>query len=282
MKSVDAESLRAWIGRTKQDTDVITSRLVQAYRATLAPCVSPTDEVAPGLHWCLAPPIESMHDLGADGHPNKGSFLPPVPLPRRMWAGGEIEFRWPLHVGDVVTRVSTISDIQVKEGRTGVLCFVSVEHAYRCRGELAIRERQDIVYRDEPQQAAAPVTVVPLTEARRQSDIELTLETPQALLFRYSALTFNAHRIHYDLPYATEIEGYAGLVVHGPLQASFLLNLATLHKGRVPRHFSYRGQVPLLAGQGVTVAGKESGDGAFECWTQGTDLQLNMTARATW
>jgi 3-methylfumaryl-CoA hydratase len=197
-----------------------------------------------------------------------------------MWAGGEVEHLQPLKVGNLITRVSTISDVQVKEGRAGLLCFVSVEHTYSSAGEVAIRERQDIVYRGPHQ----PTTAVnpPLAEPTLGHDLSISVETPQPLLFRYSALTFNAHRIHYDLPYATEVEGYAGLVVQGPLQASLLLNLATRFKGRVPRRFSYRGQAPLLAGNGCRVSGKEAVDGAFDCWTQGADNQLCMVARATW
>ena len=280
MLSVDTQALRAWIGRTREDVDIITPRLAQAYRATLAPCLSDTEPVAPGLHWCLAPPIEAMQYLGDDGHPRTGDFLPPVPLPRRMWAGGEIEYFQPLKTGYLVSRVSTISDVQVKEGRAGLLCFVSVEHTYSCAGEVAIRERQDIVYRGPHQ----PTTAVnsPLVGAALDHDLSIRVETPPPLLFRYSALTFNAHRIHYDLPYATEVEGYAGLVVQGPLQASLLLNLATRFKGQVPKIFSYRGQAPLIAGSAVRVSGKAAADGAFDCWTQGADNQLNMIARATW
>ncbi|WP_201192543.1 FAS1-like dehydratase domain-containing protein [Pseudomonas fluorescens] len=281
MLSVDTEALRAWIGRTKEDSDIITPRLAQSYRATLSSCLSETEPVLPGLHWCLAPPVDSILQLEKDGHPKTGGFLPPVPLPRRMWAGGEIEHLCQLQVGHLVTRISTISDIQVKVGRAGILCFVSVEHAYRSDGQVAIRERQDIVYREAHQPTPAVVNA-PLADAHLDHDISVVVETPPTLLFRYSALTFNAHRIHYDLPYASEVEGYSGLVVQGPLQASLLLNLATRFKGRVPRLFSYRGQAPLLAGDAIRVAGKEANDGTFDCWTQGADNQLKMVARATW
>ena len=280
MTTVETQELRTWIGRTKEDADIITPRLAQSYRATLAPFVSESELLMPGLHWCLSPPIEATGDLGADGHPRTGDFLPPVPLPRRMWAGGEIEHLRPLQVGYLVKRVSKISDVQLKEGRAGLLCFVSVEHTYSCAGEVAIRERQDIVYRGAHQQAPA-TAAAPLAGARPKHDVSVSIDTPSALLFRYSALTFNAHRIHYDLPYATEVEGYTGLVVQGPLQASLLLNLATRFKGRIPRLFSYRGQAPLVAGSAFNVAGKEAADGGFDCWTQGADNQLNMVARAT-
>ena len=158
-----------------------------------------------------------MSELGPDGHPARGGFLPPVPLPRRMWAGGELEFFDTLRVGDEVTRTSRIAEVTMKTGSTGVLCFVSVDHLVTTPRGTAIRERQDIVYRDVSTAAAAPAkpAAPPPTAQHRESHM-----ADPVLLFRYSALTFNGHRIHYDRDYVTKVEGYPGLIFHGPMQAA--------------------------------------------------------------
>ena len=277
----DLEPLKAWLGRREECEAVLTPEMLAAYRATLAPHLWESEGHAPpGLHWCLAPTpaLATMAELDVDGHPQRGGFLPPVPLPRRMWAGGEVETLAPLPIGEVIQRVSTITDIRFKEGRSGNLCFVTVEHQLSCGGVLAIRERQDIVYR-EP---AVGGSSTPTGGAIREGDRNISVATPPALLFRYSALTFNAHRIHYDLPYATGEEGYAGLVVHGPLQASLLFNLASSQAGRVPSRFAYRGLAPLIAGRPFRVATswQQEGDN-LKAWTQDADGNLNMEASAT-
>ena len=205
-----------WIGRTSEHVDEVTPRLVESYRAIFGDWLAPTSEAeAPhGLHWCLSPAIAPMDALGRDGHPAKNRDLPPVPLPRRMWAGGRIETLAPLRIGDAVRRVSTIADVTCKHGRSGELWFVAVDHDYHSPRGLAIRERHDIVYRaDSTRAAAGPV-------AEREPVWTRRFETSPVLLFRYSAITFNGHRIHYDPVYAKDVEGYSGLVVHGPLQAS--------------------------------------------------------------
>lgn len=282
MTESDLGPLQAWLGRSEECEAVITAEMLQAYRAALAPHLWDNDGFAPpGLHWCLAPTpaLATMAELGEDGHPRRGGFLPPVLLPRRMWAGGEVETLAPLPIGEPIRRVSTITDIRFKEGRTGNLCFVAVQHELFARGTLAIRERQDIVYRGAATGgASAPAGGGEPREGERQSWVE----TPPTLLFRYSALTFNAHRIHYDLPYATGEEGYEGLVVHGPLQASLLFNLAASHAGRVPLRFAYRGQAPLIAGRPfrAAVSWHQKGD-SLQAWTQDGDGRINMEASAT-
>ena len=166
------------------------------------------------VHWCLAQPVFPMSELGPDGHPDRGGFLPPVPLPRRMWAGGELEFFEPLRVGDEVTRTSRIADVTMKTGSTGVLCFVSVEHLITTPRGIAIRERQDIVYRDmSTTQPAAPAKAPPPPPVAKHRESHMA---DPVLLFRYSALTFNGHRIHYDRDYVTKVEGYPGLIVPRP------------------------------------------------------------------
>ncbi|XEG74801.1 MaoC family dehydratase N-terminal domain-containing protein [Pseudomonas sp. abacavir_1] len=279
MTANDLGPLQAWLGRQESCEALITPQMLEAYRATLAPHLWEDQGFAPpGLHWCLAPSpaTAGMAELGEDGHPRRGGFLPPVPLPRRMWAGGEVETLAPLPIGEPILRVSSIDDIRFKEGRSGKLCFVTVRHELSCAGTLAIRERQDIVYR-----APAAPGPAPAGGAAREGERQCWVETPSTLLLRYSALTFNAHRIHYDLPYVTEVEGYAGLVVHGPLQASLLFNLAASHAGRVPLRFAYRGQVPLIAGRPfrAAVSWQHKGD-SLQAWTQDADGNLNMEASA--
>lgn len=282
MTESDLELLKAWIGRYETCQAVITPQMLEAYRSTLSPFLWEHDDVAPpGLHWCLAPTpaLALMAELGVDGHPRLGGFLPPVPLPRRMWAGGEVETLAPLPIGQRIDRVSTVTDIRFKEGRSGNLCFVTVHHRLFVGETLAVRERQDIVYR-APSQASTLAPVAAGTQ--REGEQEYEVATPPTLLMRYSALTFNAHRIHYDLPYATGEEGYDGLVVHGPLQASLLFNLVARYAKKVPRRFAYRGLVPLIAGQPFRAAAAwEQEDDSLKAWTQDSAGRINMEATAT-
>ena len=273
------DALKQWVGRTSEATDIVTPRLVDEFEATFAPNLAPVrDGEAPlGLQWCLSPAISPMAGLGTDGHPTRGGFLPPVPLPRRMWAGGEVETLSGLRRGDHVNRRSVIEDVSLKSGRTGQLCFVAVRHEYRTERGLAIRERHDIVYRD----AARPGMLTGLQSSEpRAPDRSWVVEATPTLLFRYSAMTFNGHRIHYDLPYATQEESYPGLVVHGPLQATLLFNMAAVLAERSPRRFSYRGQSPLTAGGAFKVLGTLGGDGQSSCWTEGPAGITHMTAVA--
>src|SRR4051812_18466536 len=217
----------AWIGRTREASDLVTPRLMAEFGATFAPHLAPVASgiAPPALHWCLAPDTPSADSLGPDGHAAKGGFLPPVPLPRRMWAGGQIETPADLRVGDRVTRTETVRDVAFKTGRSGRLAFVTVDHAVATERGVAIRERQDIVYREA---ANAQTGTAAAPERDDPGAYEAVWDVPASptLLFRYSAMTFNGHRFHYDHTYATQVEGYADLVVHGPMQASLLLNLA--------------------------------------------------------
>jgi 3-methylfumaryl-CoA hydratase len=261
MTALQMDHLRSWIGRSREVRDLVTPRLVNEFRATFTGALAPVreNEAPLALHWCLAPETPAADTLGPDGHAAKGGFLPPVPLPRRMWAGGELETLGPLRIGDEVVRRETVTDVVAKEGRTGSLCFVTVRHDYETPRGLALRERQNIVYREaaQPGGAAMAPQPSPLTGA---PDRVREVEATTTLLFRYSAMTFNGHRFHYDLPYATQVEGYPGLVVHGPIQASLLLNLAAETLGGVPRRFRYRGVSPMIAGQTFRVAGQRDGD----------------------
>ena len=243
-----AADYQDWIGRAFTRRDVLTPRLAAEFAATLGPHLAQVEGAALGLHWTLAPEIEPAENLGADCHPKLGLYLPPLPFARRMWAGGELQFSGRFVVGDEVEKTSTIEAITFKTGATGPLAFVVVRHVYRVGGAEVLNERQDIVYRAPSGEAGRPAAAEPA-----EVKAELVVEATPTLLFRYSAMTFNGHRIHYDYPYATEVEGYAGLVVHGPMQATLMLNAAALALGRAPARFWYRGLSPLICGQAFRV-----------------------------
>lgn len=267
-----------WIGRPRQATDRITPRLIAEYDAVLSQTRGP-GPVPAGFHWCLAPEIFGPAELGRDGHPKTGLFLPNLPLPRRMWAGGSVTHQSALEIGDDVQRKSTISDVTFKQGRSGRLGFVTVDHVYSVRGTMRISDRQNIVYREDPDPDISPPQEPPGEDWDRIASWCLTPDP--TLLFRYSAVTFNGHRIHYDAPYATGVEGYAGLVVHGPLQSSWMLNLAGMVFGRLPGHFDYRGLSPLIAGVPVCIEAKSAEGGALDLRVRRkTDGVVTMQGRA--
>lgn len=257
----------AWIGREERRTDTLDPALAARWLATFDRA-APADGTLPqGIHWCLCTPDAPTAMLGADGHPQRDesedSFFPPIPLPRRMWASIEVEFLAPLAPGDAIERVSSIDSIAEKEGRSGKLAFVTVAHETAANGVAAVREKQHLVYRE----AAAPDA--PLVPPEGDGDgfdgsvwdvvRELTPKPP--LLFRYSALTFNTHRIHYDAPYARGVERYRGLVVHGPLMASLLLDLAAQELGpNAVTRFAFRAVSPAIAGDKLLLAMKREGE----------------------
>jgi 3-methylfumaryl-CoA hydratase len=220
-------NLKEWIGRSETVSDIATATPYAALSATLDwPSERPPDGTPlPALwHWLYFLPLHRQSDIGPDGHARRGGFLPPVPLPRRMWAGSQFLLHQPLRVGDALARTSTIADVTEKSGRTGPLVFVKVRHEIRRQNEeaIAITEFHDIVYREAPRPDDVPP---PPTPAPAVAAWERKWSPDQVLLFRYSALTFNGHRIHYDRRYVTEVEGYPGLIVHGPLIATLLLDL---------------------------------------------------------
>ncbi|VWX56330.1 FAS1-like dehydratase domain-containing protein [Sphingorhabdus sp. 109] len=248
-----------WIGKSETRHDVITPGLLQRFCATIDQPV--TDDIPQGLHWCLCLPDTPTAELAEDGHPAKGGFLPPIPLPRRMWASSSVSFDCPLQRGDEITRVSTVASIDEKSGKSGDLVFVAVDRETRVGELVAIRERQNIVYR-EPATIAEPA-ILPSNETPDLSDWawQQTILPTEPLLFRYSALTFNSHRIHYDRPYAMQDEGYPGLVVQGPLMATMLLNLAASELGANRlSSFSFRGQAPAFANAAIYLVGKPEGE----------------------
>jgi len=239
--------------------DVLTAALARRYAATLDREPRPT---APqGIHWCLNTPEAPTADLGEDGHPSRAEY---PDLPRRMWASSAVEFHAPIAVGATVERVSRVADTAIKEGKSGRLVFVTMAHEVTADGVLAVSERQSIVYRAAPPANAAPqVNGSPPRQPLepRAWDWQRDLTPDTALLFRFSALTFNSHRIHYDAPYATGVEGYPGLVVHGPLMATLLLDLADRELGpdRLAS-FAFRAVSPAFAGQPLRLLGARDGD----------------------
>jgi len=273
-----------WIGKTETVTDTITATPCAALSATLDrdPEQPPAGTPLPPLwHWLYFLPLYRQSEVGPDGHAQRGGFLPPVPLPRRMWAASQLEFKRQLRVGDAIRRVSTITDVSEKSGRTGALVFVKVRHEIRANDEAspAIVEFHDIVFREAPKagDVAPPPKAAP-TQSRWQRRV-----VPDAvLLFRYSALTFNAHRIHYDRKYVTGVEGYPGLVVHGPLIATLLLDLL---REKLPdatvRRYEFRAVRPLFDTNAFDVCGEPARDGrSVRLWAKDHEGSLAMDATA--
>ncbi|AVO62263.1 transposase [Pseudomonas chlororaphis subsp. piscium] len=258
-----------WIGRSQQARDLLSDNLLKRIAATFGEPVPAHGAALPPLwQWCFFQEPLAESALGGDGHPARGGFLPPAANRNRMWAGGRLEFFEPLRAGFDAHCLSTISHVEEKTGRTGALLFVTVRHEYSQDGRLAIREEQDIVYREPspPKQGSGEPLI--------QGDWREAVEPSPTLLFRYSAVTFNGHRIHYDFPYVTETEGYPGLVVHGPLIATLSLRaFCRAHPGARLRRFSYRGLRPLIAPQPFEVGGRLVRPGVAELWA-GNDAGL--------
>ncbi len=274
------DTLRDWIGRTESREDQLTATPVAALSATLDrddPAPVPGSVLPPLWHWLYFTPITRQSEIGEDGHAKRGGFLPPVPLPRRMWAGGRLDFMSPLRVGETVTRVSTIKDVTVKEGRTGALVFVCVRHEFSNAQGLALAEEHDIVYRDAPAPGAPAPEPMP---APRDAQFSREIVPDPVLLFRYSALTFNGHRIHYDRSYVTGVEGYPGLIVHGPLIATLLLDLLrrNLPDATVKR-FSFKAVRPTFDIHPFTVCGKRDGN-TVALWGCDHEGWLTMQGKA--
>lgn len=274
-----SDDFSAWVGKSETVTDVLEPARSNALRAALGEDgILKAGDAMPQLHhWLYFWNVVAPAGLGPDGHPAKGGFLPPVPLPRRMWAGGRLKFVAPLHLGEAVTKVSTIKSVTAKSGKSGDLVFVTVEHQLSNAAGLAIIEEQDLVYKGEtaPGALKAPASEGPAPSAPWQASVM----PDTVLLFRYSALTMNGHRIHYDLPYAMDEEAYPALVVHGPLQATLLADLASKSLGKPLATFDFRGQVPAFAGTRLDICGEPADvGGAF--WTEQSGGK-NMVATVT-
>jgi len=268
-----------WLGHTAEAADTITNAPLRLMAAALDrdSAAIEREPLRPLWHWLYFLPGERQSNIGPDGHPRRGGFLPPVSLPRRMWAGGRLKFLKPLQPGAAIRRLSRIEGIDSKEGRSGALVFVKVAHEISDAGGVAIREEHDIVYRGMPV-PGAPAAVPP--RAPTDETFAREIVPDPVLLFRYSALTFNGHRIHYDRSYVTEEEGYPGLVVHGPLIATLLVEqLQLAHPAAKVASFDFKAASPLFDTHPFTVCGKLEGSTAH-LWARGPEGQLAMQATA--
>ena len=277
--------LQSWVGKADTLVDDITAAPVCALSATLdrddAPPVAGSSVLPPLWHWLYFLPKQRQSQIGPDGHPKRGGFLPPVPLPRRMWAGGRLQWspENPLRVGDGVQRVSRIESVTHKAGRTGDLLFVLVKHEVHNSKGLALTEEHDIVYRA----AAQPGDPVPPPTAAEQGALwQREIVPDDVLLFRYSALTFNGHRIHYDRKYVTEVEGYPGLIVHGPLIATLLVDLVRRHlPDAFIKGFHFKAVRPTFDLHPFRLNGQPSADGkTVKLWAKDHEGWLTMQGTA--
>lgn len=277
---VDIDHLRKWIGKIDNVTDYVTPIVEQRYRATLNMDIGNPkhgEPVTSGLHWMLGWNLVKNDELGVDSHPALGEFLPPVPLPRRMWAGSEIKVLKPIRVGDKVVKQSTVADIQVKEGRTGLLCFVTAEYNFLVNDEVTINEKHNIVYRDISKSGGGSGYSKEIPE---KADLSEKIFMHPTVLFRYSAIGFVGHRIHYDHPYTVNEENYPGLIVHGPLQATYLLRAAEKLMGKQVKSFTHKVMAPVFANSEYMVGVDKMDDGSVSCWGATKEFGVTMRAEA--
>ncbi len=276
---MNVKELEDWIGSNEVTEDVISVGLEKRFRATLD--IEPGDpldgeKASSGIHWTLAPPIYKHSDLGKDSHPKKGGFLPPVPLPRRMWAGCETEFFSNLKIGDKVEKKSTVHDISFKDGKSGKLCFVKAKYEFFVKNEIKIREFHNIVYRDINKYQITQKIDLPYNKF----DDETAFFTHPTIMFRYSAITFNGHRIHYDYPYSTKEEFYPDLVFHGPLQATLLLNLSEKYTEKKAKKFIHKGVSPVFANMNLKLKLKRHSDKEYHLFSETNTNGMAMEAKA--
>ncbi len=275
---IDLDHLREWVGHTESAEDVVAPSKVAALAAALDrddawPMAG--DPLPPPWHWTLCVPAAPQSAIGPDGHPARGGFLPPVPLPRRLWAGGRLSFPQALRVGERVERRSRVMSVEHKSGRSGDLVFVMVRHEFHGPAGLCVTEEHDIVYRDLPAADAAPPACQP---APAGAAWERKIVPDDVLLFRYSALSFNGHRIHYDRRYVTEVEGYPGLIVHGPLIATLLVDLLRRNlPGATIAAFAFRALKPVFDIAPFHVCGRPEPDGrTIKLWARDEEGHLTM------
>lgn len=271
--------LEDWLGKTQTKLETINARQAELLAVTLGEAVPRHDQALPRCwHWAWFNDALPKSELGRDGHPKRGGFLPPVPLPRRMWAGGKLTFLSPIIVGRKIKKTSTIADIKHRSGKTGELCIVTIEHKLFDEDTLCVDEKQSLVFREDPSpDAPSPNHIEPPSGA----EITSVIHPDPVMMFRYSALTFNGHRIHYDVDYARNVEGYPDLVFHAPLTATALCNLSAklLPKGSV-KNFEYRATAPLFCNAPVTLSGAMK-DGKATVWAQTPSGSQAMIATAT-
>ncbi|MEM6306810.1 MAG: MaoC family dehydratase N-terminal domain-containing protein [Pseudomonadota bacterium] len=273
---MDQINMDAWVGRETLTQGCITPQQAAHIQATVSTGAAPVagDVLPPLWHWCAFPAIADNDALGPDGHIRGSVVLPPIALPRRMWAGGALSFGQPLHVGEAIEQRTRIRSVTEKTSKAGPMVLVTLDHHIYGENGLAIEEQQNIVYLEIPDTFTPPEKrPIPVVHQGQ-------MDTPQTVLFRYSAITFNAHRIHYDLPYTQNVEHYPNLVVHGPLQATWLMAAAIQHKGRPPVFFDFRGVHPMFSGPRCDIATREDEDG-LSLWT-GQNGHQCMQAKAVW
>lgn len=268
--------------RAERADDVIAPTSVQALNATLdhEATLKTGDALPPLWHWIFFRPTVRQSLIAIDGHPKKGGFLPDLGLPRRMWAGGRLRFLTPLRVGEAISRESRVIDVSQKEGRSGKLGFVTVKHEICSGATLAIEEEQDIVFREPP----VPGAQLPTPSAARTDELwHRAVRPDEVLLFRYSALIFFSHRIHYDKPYAVEVEGYPDLVVHGPLIATLLVDLLRRFAPEATvQTFSFKAIRPSFMDNALHLCARPADDGkSIDLWSRDHEGWLTMSARAT-
>ena len=273
-----SKKLLEWINKTTEAEDTIRLQPANFMEATLnrPPKLKEGDNLPPLWHWVYFLEAKPESDLGRDAHPKKGDFLPPIQLPRRMWAGGRFTFYNDLVIGEKAQKITTIKKIVEKEGSAGPLCFITLEHKIYSKDEISIIEEQDLVYLQDQQGSKS----LPLAQNNvEKADFSQEIHPSAILLFRYSALTFNGHRIHYDLDYAKNVEGYDGLVFHGPLTATLLLDLALKERKQPIKKYSFRGIAPLSNLDCFWIEGK-SEDNAAILWARRKDGVVAMKAKA--
>jgi 3-methylfumaryl-CoA hydratase len=289
------EDLSAWVGREQRSTETLDARLVRWLAATLdrADLLDAREGAAlpPAWHWAFFNAVEPMAALGRDGHPKKGGFLPPTAQPRRMWAGSRLHWHGPLRVGQAVERVSTILKCEAKRGRTGDMVLVTVGHRFSAGGAVLLDEQHDIVYRDEASEEERRALAGLAAQAHagnvqfeRRGEIVREVTVGPVQMFRYSAVTFNGHRIHYDRDYARDVEGYPGLVVHGPLIATLLLEFlqAQVAPGRPVERFEFRALKPTFDIAPFALhAEPPAADGTVSLWSTNNVGAMGIQAWAT-
>lgn len=272
------KNLTDWVGKSEQRIETIHQQALDGFSALMDDTVPATSFLPAGGHWMYFLPTDQQANLAQDGHSYKGSFLPPVELPRRMWAGGRIKFLRPIKAGDTIEKTSTIQSVSEKEGRSGKLVFVTVEHKLKKSGDSYIQEEHDIVYREAAQEG--DITPEPKS-APVDCDWEQTIIPDPVMLFRYSALTYNGHRIHYDRDYVTSVEGYPGLIVHGPLIGTLLMKLAIDNmKGKSLKNFEFRNSSPVFDTAPFRICGRQIDDDNCEVWATGPHGELAVMAAA--
>ena len=300
MSLTNTNDFNAWLGRSEDSEDFLIRKPVQALDAALGyPGWETAPQVLPALrHWLYFHVLTTLENTSEDGHMKRGGFLPPVPLPRRMWAGSDVSFISPIAMNKPLFKRATIKSIQLKQGSSGPLVFVDVEHRVSnisieaASAEPAVIDLQHIVYREAASAApaganlgaaSADSSALKATEPAPASDWTEKVTPDEVMLFRYSALTYNGHRIHYDLPYVTGVEGYAGLVTHGPLQATLLLDAALrANPGKVLKTFGFRALAPSFVGETLSSCGKRSSDTDAQIWLLRGGGSVGLKGSVSW